>query len=246
MQEWKDEAFLLSTRPLGESGVVARVLSRHHGHHAGLVHGGQAKYWRGWLQPGTRLDVSWRARLSDQLGHFIIDPMSAHAARIMPDPDKLAALSAALALLDNSLADRDPHPETFDCLEALLVKLEAAPTANEWGTAYLDWECRLLSSLGYGLPHECFANNHGYLDLENWTVVAYHTTPRPCLQLPSLLKTFAQSPKQKNTASRHDLGEALAFLATLLAVRVFRPLDRDLPHARHNLLRRFGVGMAEI
>ncbi|MDA7987122.1 MAG: DNA repair protein RecO [Alphaproteobacteria bacterium] len=240
MQEWRDEAFLLSARPLGERGVVAHVLSRSHGRCAGLIHGGQAQSRRGWLQPGARLEVSWRARLAEQLGHFVIEPLISHGGRVLSDPDRLAALASALALLDNSLAERDPHPEAFASLETLLQTLDSA---DDWGAAYLEWECRLLSLLGYGLPRERFAEDDGFLDLENWSVIAKASLrPRSCLALPGMLCAGARHAG----ASRRDLGEALSFLATLLAVRVFRPLDRDLPAARYNLLNRFGVGLAEV
>ena len=52
--EWSDEGVILGVRPHGESGAVAEVLTRTHGRHLGLVHGGRSRKLRPVLQIGPK------------------------------------------------------------------------------------------------------------------------------------------------------------------------------------------------
>src|ERR671917_611916 len=103
--EWHDEAIVLSVRPHAENDAILSALTLEHGRHAGLVHGGSGRRARPLLQPGNRLEVTWRARLAEHLGQFRVEPMQLLAARLVDDPLRLAGLASACALLDESLAE---------------------------------------------------------------------------------------------------------------------------------------------
>ena len=66
--EWRDTGFVLAARRHGESALVAELLTREHGRHAGLVRGGQSPRRRALLQPGNQVTASWRGRLPEHLG----------------------------------------------------------------------------------------------------------------------------------------------------------------------------------
>jgi len=68
--DWSDEGIVLSTRPHGETGLIASLLTRDHGRHAGFVPGGVSRRARPIWQPGNLVKVEWRARLSEQLGNY--------------------------------------------------------------------------------------------------------------------------------------------------------------------------------
>ncbi len=104
--EWFDEAIVLSVRPHGETGAVVEVLARSHGRCLGFVHGGQSRRLRPILQIGNHVDVQWRARLSDQLGHFKVDLKRGYAAEALSDRLALAGL-AAVSGLARLLPERD-------------------------------------------------------------------------------------------------------------------------------------------
>lgn len=145
--EWADEGVVVAVRRLGESGTVADVLTREHGRHAGLVHGGAGKEKRGILQPGNRVRVWWRGRLAEQLGTYRIEPLRAHAAELFDDPGRLAALVSACALCEVALPERQPHAAAHAALVALLEALHS----EAWPSVYVHWELALLRDLGYGL-----------------------------------------------------------------------------------------------
>lgn len=146
--DWRDEGLLLAVRPHGETGAIVEVLTRAHGRHAGLVYGGQGARLAPVLQPGAQLEVVWRARLAEHLGHFRVEPVRARAA-IMGDRAALAALNAMGALSVAFLPEREPNPALYDQTVALADALAAR--AWDWPALYARWELGLLAALGFGL-----------------------------------------------------------------------------------------------
>src|SRR5204862_2699614 len=118
--EWRDTGFVLATRRHGESALIVELLTREHGRHAGLVRGGQSPRRRAVLQPGNRAAASWRGRLPQHLGTLDCELIDAHAARLLDDPDRLAALGAATALLLTALPEREPQGDLYASLAGLL------------------------------------------------------------------------------------------------------------------------------
>jgi DNA repair protein RecO (recombination protein O) len=151
MIEWTDDAIVLSARRHGESAAIVSLLTRAHGRHAGLVHGGAGRRARGVYEPGNRVTAAWRARLSEHLGHFACELVESRAAALLDDAPRLAALSAATALVDAALPEREPHARLFDSLDHLVGQLCAAEPVSPWPAQYVRFELDLLSDLGFGL-----------------------------------------------------------------------------------------------
>ncbi len=145
--EWSEEAILLSARRHGEAGAVATLFARGKGVHAGMVPGGASRAMRGVLQPGNLVLATWRARLSEQLGSFHLDPLRDVAGALLSDAARLSALSSACALVEAALPEREAHPALWDATRALL---DALPSES-WATVYVHWELALLRELGFGL-----------------------------------------------------------------------------------------------
>ncbi|HTV88445.1 MAG TPA: DNA repair protein RecO [Stellaceae bacterium] len=158
--EWHDTGFVLGARRHGENALIAELLTRDHGRHAGLVRGGQSPRRRALLQPGNAVSATWRGRLAEHLGTFDCELAEANAARLLDDADRLLALNAAVALLLAALPEREPHPDIHASFAALLTALDPAPpsvtgfpadSSPPWQQAYVLWECALLAALGFGL-----------------------------------------------------------------------------------------------
>jgi len=145
--EWRDQGALLSMRPHGESAAIIEVFTALHGRHAGVVRGGGGRRMAATLQPGTQLDVTWRARLEDHIGAFTVEPLQSRAG-VLADRLALAGLNAICALLRLALPERSPHPAIYALTVALLDALQADPG---WPARYLRWELALLEELGFGL-----------------------------------------------------------------------------------------------
>ena len=110
--EWREEGLLLTTRRHGESAAIIEVFTEAHGRHAGIVRGGGSRKMAAVLQPGTQLDVTWRARLEDHLGTFTAEPLRSRA-HLMSDRRTLAGLNALTALLSFALPEREPHAALY-------------------------------------------------------------------------------------------------------------------------------------
>lgn len=145
--DWQDEGLVLTSRPHGESSAALDVLTLQHGRHAGIVRGGQSRKMQPALQPGTTLHLTWRARLEDHMGSFMIEPLKSRSA-LLSDRLALAALNAVTTLIHFALPERDPHPDLYHRSQALIDRLEGT---DDWLADYLDWEVGLLDELGYGL-----------------------------------------------------------------------------------------------
>ena len=122
--EWRDAGFVVAVRRHGESGLIVELLTSGHGRHLGLVRGGQSAKARPVLQPGNAVAAAWRGRLAEHLGTLVCELVRAHAARLIDDPDRLAGLAAAAALVAATLPEREPHEDVFAAFAALLDALE--------------------------------------------------------------------------------------------------------------------------
>jgi DNA repair protein RecO (recombination protein O) len=149
MIEWSDDGIVLSARRHGENGAIVSLLTRAHGRHAGLVLGGAGRRARGVYEPGNRVAATWRARLSEHLGHYACELAESRAAALLDDALRLAALSSAAAILDAALPEREPHERLYDSLDDLVARL--CDPAASWPARYVRFELDLLADLGFGL-----------------------------------------------------------------------------------------------
>lgn len=146
--QWTDTGVVLSARKHGETSAILHLLTERHGRHAGLVRGGGGRRLRSVLQPGNELQVTWRARLSENLGTFTVEPLRARVADVLHDPARLAAFAAATETIDAALPERAPDVEGYRQFCALL---DAIAGDDDWPVAYVRWEVGLLAGLGFGL-----------------------------------------------------------------------------------------------
>lgn len=145
--EWRDEALVLSARPLGENSKIVEVLTQHHGRAAGMVRGARGKATRALIQPGNRVAAHWRARLHDQLGTLSLELVQARAGRVMENAWGAFGLNSAAALL-GFLAERDPHPRLYAAANAMIDAFALPAAAAEAGVRF---ELILLEEFGFGL-----------------------------------------------------------------------------------------------
>ena len=144
--DWREQGVLLRCTPHGESGAIIEVFTEGHGRHAGIVRGGASRKMAAVLQPGTQLDVSWRARLEDHLGTYTVEPLRSRAY-LMSDRKTLAGLNALTGLLSFALPEREPHGALYRQTLTVLDMMDG----EFWPVAYLRWELSLLDELGFGL-----------------------------------------------------------------------------------------------
>jgi len=233
--DWRDTGFVLTARRHGESALIVELLTEAHGRHAGLVRGGQSPKKRALLQPGNLVAVTWRGRLPEHLGVFEIELLRPHAAGLIDDPDRLAALSSAAALIALALPEHEPHGDVFQELGALIAALDS----TGWPPRYVAWECALLASLGFGLELSACAatgvnDDLAYVSPRSGRAVSrsagapYH---HKLLPLPDFLWRDA-------AAEPADIVAGLALTGHFLHHHLLEPQGRTLPEARARLADR--------
>lgn len=231
---WSDEAVILSVRPHGETAAVVELLTREHGRHLGLVHGGRSRKQRPVLQIGNHVDVSWKARLSEHLGHMSLELKRGFAAEVMESSAALTALSS-LTTLARLLPERDPHPNLF---EVTLFVLGFLDDIDVWPALVVRWELALLDELGFGLElSECAATGTNddliYVSPKTGRAVSA-SAGEPyrdrLLKLPEFLKQGRRS-----TPGPGDVVAGLKLTGHFLEARVLRPRGEEVPEVRHRL-----------
>jgi DNA repair protein RecO (recombination protein O) len=239
--EWSAEAIVLSLRKHGENAVIAGLFTREHGRHAGYLRARPAK-GGGWPLVGNRVRATWRARLSEHLGHLTAEPLGDRVAEILDDPLRLAALRSLAALVELSLPEREAHPALFDATDVVIEAL--AQDVPDWPQAYIRWELGLLAELGYGLDLTHCAATGATADLT-------HVSPRSgravsaaaarpyldrLLRLPAFLAGGRGGPAANDLAE--DLKAGLTLTGFFLERRVLLPLGQRLPPDRERLAER--------
>lgn len=144
------DAILLSVRPHGEHGAVARGFTRGDGVQPGYVRGGHSRRLRPVLQPGNVVRGEWRARSEEQLAALTAELIHSRAT-LHAAPLPAAALAWLTALTVTVLPEAQPYPRLHDAFSATLDALEAAPSARGWAGALARYELLLLAELGFGL-----------------------------------------------------------------------------------------------
>ncbi len=213
---------------------MVSLLTREHGRHAGLVRGGVGKAARGSLQPGNRLLVTWKARLEDHLGNLTWELTGSSGTAWLHDPRRLAGLSAACALAEAALPERQSHAAVFEGLLAVLGALEG----DDWPALYVHWELGLLAELGYGLDLSCCAATGQADDLAFVSPRSGRAVSRAAgqpyrdrlLVLPGFLLGAEATPA--------DVAVGLALTGHFLERHVLGPQSKGMPAARSRLVER--------
>src|SRR5882672_15433 len=152
--EWTDTGIVLGTRKHGEANAILELMTPAHGRHLGLVRGGAGSRMKPVLQPGNTVAATWRARLDEHLGHFVVEGIELRAASFLGSAHAVYGVTH-LAALCRLLPERDPHAAVF---EALAEPLSVA-------TLVARFELRLLAGLGFGLDLSACAATGGVADL---------------------------------------------------------------------------------
>lgn len=227
--EWTGEALLIGVRRHGETSLIAEAMVAGRGRHLGLVRGGRTRRLAAVLQPGNTIQLTWRARLEDQLGMFTVELLQARAAELIKDRTRLY-LSQLVCEHLRLLPERDPH----DRLLGMALHLIDSPPD---GAALARFELAVLDDLGYGLDLTACAVTGTADDLTHVSPKSGRAVSRTAaepykdrlLALPSFLIT-------RGNASPPDIADALHLTAHFLQSQIWGPRDLMVPPTRDLLV----------
>lgn len=233
--EWREEGILLTSRRHGETAAIIEVFTERHGRHAGVVRGGASRKVAPVLQPGSQLDLTWRARLEDHLGTFTVEPLRARGAALMSDRMALAGLNAMTALLSFALPEREAHAALYRGTLTVLDMMEQGPY---WPLAYLRWELSLLEELGFGLDLAACAVTGAEEDLAYVSPKSGRAVSRAGAgEWAEKLLPLSPALVGQGTGAREDIRDGLRVTGHFLSSWLAHSLgDRPLPPARERLV----------
>ncbi len=233
--DWQDQGYILSVKKHGETSAIIEVFTPEHGRHLGLVRGGVGRRLRPVLQAGNRVHLEWRARLSEHLGYFTIEPSSLNTARLMDNRLALAGLNALCAVARETLPEREAFPPVYNAFEIVLQNMH---DPEIWPALYIRWEAGLLKAMGYGLDFSsCAATG----SMENLT----HVSPRsgravsaqaaqPYIDKLLPLPGFLHGMKVPITPD--DLSAGLSLTGYFLETRIHWGVNKTMPEARNYMV----------
>lgn len=237
--DWQGEGYILSVRKHGETSAIIEVFTREQGRHLGLVRGGVSRRLRPVLQVGNYVQLEWRARLSEHLGYFTVEALSARAAELMEDRLSLAGLNALCAMTCATLPEREAQAAIYDAFDVVLQNLDKP---DIWPALFVRWEAGVLTAMGYGLDlSTCAATGVQ----ERLT----HVSPRSgravseaaaepykdkMLALPAFLKG-------ESGLCAQDIEDGFALTGYFLETRLQWGVNRTLPEARRRMIDRLQI-----
>jgi DNA repair protein RecO (recombination protein O) len=144
------KAIVCALRIHGENGAVVRLMTPLQGLQAAYVRGARGQRMRPVLIAGNVVRAELSARTESQLPQARIELQHSRGP-LLTEPLPAAAIEWATALTATVLPEGQPYPRLYTALEGLLAAVEAAPSANGWGSALVLYEVLLLAELGFGL-----------------------------------------------------------------------------------------------
>ena len=229
--QWTDEAIVLGAKRHGETSVILELMTREHGRHLGLVRGGAGRRLRGVLQPGNTVTATWRARLDEHLGNYLVEGLNLRTAGFLGSAPAVHGVTH-LAALCRLLAEREPHGRLYASLDAILDGFDDPHAA---ALRMARFELGLLAELGFGLDLQSCAVTGATADLD-------YVSPRSgravssaagqpyrdkLLRLPELLRDASSV-----AVAAADLADAFALTGFFLERHAFAPRGLALPEAR--------------
>ena len=159
--QWTDEGIVLGAKRHGEGNAILELMTRERGRHLGLVRGGSGSRLKPILQPGNSVTATWRARLDEHLGNYVVEALNLRAAGFFSSPHAIYGVGHLAALM-RLLPERDPHLSLYESLDTIFSQLDDAARV---APMVVQFELQLLSEIGFGLDLERCVATGGSGDL---------------------------------------------------------------------------------
>ena len=187
------------------------------------------------LQPGNAVRVTWRARLDEHLGHYVVEGLRLRAGEFM-----IAAHAAYgvthLAALCRLLPERDPHEQVHDTLAEILDHLQNRALA---AALIARFELQMLTEFGFGLDLDRCAATGATAELVYVSPKSGRAVSRSAgepwqdrmLRLPAFLCGELGS-----APAAEDLNDAFALTGFFLERHVLQPRGQPMHDARASFI----------
>lgn len=234
MERWQDQGIVIAVRPHSEVGAIVSCLTQTKGRHLGYVQGGRSSKKRPILDLGNHIELSWQARIEDNMGSFSVELIKNFSSDLLSDYNPLMAMQSACALMDMALPEREAHPALYEGTLALFESL----ASEYWAESYIFWEMAFLKEMGFGLDLKSCAgggnpDDLGYVSPKTARAVSFEKgTPYKDKLLP--LPQFLIGKEDEDHTQA--LSDGLALCAYFLEHRLFADTNyQGFPEIRQRL-----------
>ena len=234
--DWTDDGIVLGVRRHGEANAILELMTRAHGRHLGLVRGGAGSRMRPILQPGNVVRATWRARLDEHLGHYVVEGMRLRAGELMITAHAAYGVTH-LAALCRLLPERDPHELVHDALADILEHLTDRALA---AALIARFELQLLAELGFGLDlDQCAATGDTaelvYVSPKSGRAVS-RAAGEPWRDRMLRLPAFLRAEWEAGEPTQDELSDAFALTGFFLQRHVLEPRGAPMHDARASFI----------
>jgi DNA repair protein RecO (recombination protein O) len=234
VMQWIDDGIVLGVKRHGESSGILELMTREHGRHLGLVRGAFGARLKPILQPGNSVSATWRARLDEHLGNYVVEGLRLRASNYFAASHAVYGVSHLAALM-RLLPERDPHGALYDALDTILDRLDDAGIAAPMVARF---ELQLLAELGFGLDLDQCAATGTSEDLIYVSPKSARAVSRAAgepwadkmLRLPAFLRETDASPAGR------DLADGFALTGFFLTRHVLEPRGLTLAVERAHFI----------
>jgi DNA repair protein RecO (recombination protein O) len=231
-------AIVCALRSHGEHGAIVRLMTPEQGLVAAYVRGARGRRMRPVLMAGNVVEAQFAARTEAQLPQAVVELVHSRGP-LLSEPLPAAAIDWATVLTATALPEGQPFQRLYQALEGLLDAIEAAPSANGWGSALVRYELLVLAELGFGLDLDRCAITGSNDELiavspkSGRAISAAEAEPYASRLLP--LPSFVREGGQ---ASWTDISEGLDLTGHFLLRDVLTGRSRQIAEARNRLVDR--------
>jgi DNA repair protein RecO (recombination protein O) len=189
------------------------------------------------LQPGNSVRATWRARIDEHLGHYVVEGLNLRAAAFFSHAHTVYGVTY-LAALCRLLPERDPHPQIF--ADVLLI-LDRIGKPAEAAALVARFELSLLADLGFGLDLAQCAVSGSSSDLAYVSPKSGRAVSRGAgqpwhdrlLRLPDFLR---EDDDGRQEVAAEEITAAFTLTGFFLGRDVFEPRGLPLPDSRRHFL----------
>ena len=231
---WDDEGLILSSIDYSETSLIIKVFTCNHGVQKGLVRGAKSKKKSNIYEAGNLVSISFKSRIEDMLGVFLVDLMKPSQLLYLNDLKRFSCIISVINLLEFSLLENEPETELYLFSKNLINKIFSYEEG--WIEEYIRWEVFLLKKIGFGLElSKCILSNKktnlSYVSPKSGCAVnkeAGKPWEKKLLELPNFLISDIK-------ANRSELRKGFK-ITTYFLTKFANSIDKILPFTRSNFM----------
>tara|TARA_B100000941_G_C28426810_1_gene511939 strand:- start:8 stop:685 length:678 start_codon:yes stop_codon:yes gene_type:complete len=215
---WEDECYLLSKRKFRENANIINVFSHTKGKVTGLVHGGNSRKIKNYLQLSNKLFIVHNSKSENKLGYFKTELIKPISPRYFNDKERSYALISLCSILNFLLPESQPNKNIYRSYEEFINSIHL----NNWIVLYIFFELNLIKNLGYDPNLDNFKSRTSLTEIKKIKIDTF------TYEVPEYL-ILRQVPKN---LSNHVIKKSLYFTRNIIQNKFFTPNNLPFPKSR--------------